>query len=142
MHKAWASHCTRWCADPRVMYDGASRSKCYFSCRNLNHDHLLSARPFIKKGIKDMAFLYSVNFYDNSRPIIPALFCIVVHVLLGCFTATVNNVLAELTEMCCVFQRSCNTSVEAFEFAKAIIWKQRAQYLRPRSENNHCQYWN
>jgi hypothetical protein len=39
-------------------------------------------------------------------------------------TAVVNDVLAELAEMCCVFQRSFITPLEAFEFGKL-----RAPYL-------------
>jgi hypothetical protein len=40
-----------------------------------------------------------------------------------------NNVLAELAELCCVFQRSCITTLEAVQFAKAKISKLKLQYL-------------
>jgi len=45
-------------------------------------------------------------------------------------TATVNVVLTELAEMCCVFQQSCIMPLEAFEFAMAKILKLRVLYLK------------
>ena len=40
-----------------------------------------------------------------------------------------NDVLGELTSLCKFFQRSCLTTIDAFQFAKAKICKLRAQYL-------------
>ena len=40
-----------------------------------------------------------------------------------------NNVLAELAELCCVFQRNCITTLVAVQFAKAKISKLQLQYL-------------
>ena len=40
-----------------------------------------------------------------------------------------NDILSELAELCCVFQRSCITTIEAVQFAKAKINKLKAQYL-------------
>jgi hypothetical protein len=44
-------------------------------------------------------------------------------------TAIGNDVLAELAGICSVFQRSCITALEAFEFPKAKTGKLRAKYL-------------
>ena len=40
-----------------------------------------------------------------------------------------NEVLAELSELCNVFQRSCISTIEAVQYAKAKISKLKSQYL-------------
>ena len=48
-----------------------------------------------------------------------------VHVAL----TVLNEVLAELADLCTVFQRCCISTIEALQFAKAKISKLKSQYL-------------
>lgn len=70
-----------------------------------------------------MTFLHSVTVYYNSTPLYQYFLHISLRFSGMCFTATVNDILAELAELGYVFQRSCITPLKAFEFPKVIIEK-------------------
>lgn len=117
-------------SDFEKMCDVANHDAISF--RPLNEVRWMSRHFAVKPLVRNYNMLieyYQKQIDEDGDPI--AKFCVKklkdpqVHVAV----LVLNDVLTELSELCCNFQRSCITTIEAVQLAKAKINKLRSQYL-------------
>lgn len=108
------------------------------SFRPLNEVRWMSRHFAVKALMKNYKILidyFAKQVEEDNDPI--AEYCLKalqnpqVHVAL----TVLNDILAELADLCTVFQRSCISTIEAVQFAKAKISKIKSQYLEGKEVN-------